>query len=539
MRRILLYTCFVFTFPLMVLGITINIPDDFETIQAGIEASEDGDIVLVAPGEYVENISFIGRAITVASLIQTTNDPAYIYSTIIDGNHDDCVVSFNTNEDSTSILRGFTIRNGQQNFGGGIDCQPNTSPILIDLYITDNIGNQFGGGIFFAQNSSPHIRRTIIANNSATFGGGIGSGVNPEAFLNDVIIRNNSARSNGGGIYGESGTRFTLVNVAVIDNDANRGGGAFLLSSHGNILQNVTISGNTSEDVGGLLLWARSENVDDGTAAIISNSIIYGNSGVQLLHGRTLHERDYLLIIEYTDLEGGRENIQTENDPELQWGEGNIDEDPLFRNPDAGFYSLTSQSPCIDAGDPESPEDLDESRADMGAFFFDQRFEDQIIELREGWSIMSLAVEPEDLDIRQITQPLIEEDILSILKDQFGRFFIPEFNFSNMPGWHVNNGYQILLSGACDFYVLGLPIENGNEISLRDGWNIIAFHPVGEISAETALESIREFLMIVKDQDGNFWHIEQEFSNLPDFRRGQGYQVKVNQECVLVYPADE
>ena len=34
----------------------INIPDDFESIQGGIDASEDGDTVLVQPGEYIENI---------------------------------------------------------------------------------------------------------------------------------------------------------------------------------------------------------------------------------------------------------------------------------------------------------------------------------------------------------------------------------------------------------------------------------------------------------------------------------------------------
>ena len=71
----------------------------------------------------------------------------------------------------------------------------------------------------------------------------------------------------------------------------------------------------------------------------------------------------------FTDYEGGRDNI---NDLYhlLQWGEGNIDEDPLFVNADEGDYHLTEDSPCIDAGDPESPEDLDDTRVDMGAYPF-------------------------------------------------------------------------------------------------------------------------------------------------------------------------
>ena len=86
----------------------INIPDDYSTIQAGIDASINGDTVLVQPGTYVENINFNGRNILLGSLFITTGDTINILQTIIDGDSLGPVVTFNSGEDSTAIIAGFT-----------------------------------------------------------------------------------------------------------------------------------------------------------------------------------------------------------------------------------------------------------------------------------------------------------------------------------------------------------------------------------------------------------------------------------------------
>ena len=53
----------------LVRGATLRVPDDYAAIQAAVDASADGDTVLVAPGQYVitEPITFRGKAITVGS----------------------------------------------------------------------------------------------------------------------------------------------------------------------------------------------------------------------------------------------------------------------------------------------------------------------------------------------------------------------------------------------------------------------------------------------------------------------------------------
>jgi hypothetical protein len=97
---------------------TYWVPDDFPTIQAAIDAAEDRDQIWVAPGVYLENIDFKGKAIHVRSL--SPNDPAVVSTTIIDGQQLGSVVTFRTGENPDSVLNGFMIRNGRSATGGGI-----------------------------------------------------------------------------------------------------------------------------------------------------------------------------------------------------------------------------------------------------------------------------------------------------------------------------------------------------------------------------------------------------------------------------------
>ena len=65
---------------------------DFITIQEGINASTDGDTVLVYPGIYYENIDYLEKSITVASLYLFSQQDSVIHNTILDGNQSGSVV---------------------------------------------------------------------------------------------------------------------------------------------------------------------------------------------------------------------------------------------------------------------------------------------------------------------------------------------------------------------------------------------------------------------------------------------------------------
>src|SRR5436305_4185386 len=65
----------------------IHVPADHASIQSAITAAQPGDTVLVAPGTYLENLNFQGKAITV-----TSSDGAG--GTIVDGGGAGPVVTF-------------------------------------------------------------------------------------------------------------------------------------------------------------------------------------------------------------------------------------------------------------------------------------------------------------------------------------------------------------------------------------------------------------------------------------------------------------
>jgi len=156
---------------------------NFTTIQEGIDASTDSDNVLVYPGTYYENINYIGKNITVASLELTTGDEQYIYSTIIDGQRLSSCVSIVTGETDT-CLRGLTITNGQGAdddplFGGGISIFGDDFYLvqcdIINCIITKNYGRNTGGIII--EDGEVYLSGTSIRQNEALrTGGGIGIG---------------------------------------------------------------------------------------------------------------------------------------------------------------------------------------------------------------------------------------------------------------------------------------------------------------------------------------------------------------------------
>lgn len=211
-------------------AVTINVPADQPTIQAGIDASKDGDTVLVADGIYRgdgnANISFHGKRISVKS----ENGAKH---TIIDSQHKANTrgITFNNNETQGSILNGFTIKNGRHQFGAGIFID-NASPTIKNCIITRNragtpADHSGSGGGIYCKDSDVLIEDCTISKN--TVGSNFSGGVHFEGIWDaigerakPVIVNSTISDNTGSGIYSEG--RLTVeIRECTVSNNSLRG----------------------------------------------------------------------------------------------------------------------------------------------------------------------------------------------------------------------------------------------------------------------------------------------------------------------------
>jgi hypothetical protein len=224
-----------------------------------------------------------------------------------DGIGDGSVLSIlnGSGEVDTIYIKGFTIKNGKNTYGGGIYAYAYSTG-KITLILNNN----------------------IISNNDAVSGGGIyalskGSGSTVAVKLINNMIVENTSTNRGGGVYAfseNSGiTRITFINNTMTNNTSYYGGGLYLHSYNGN------------------------------TRSTIKNNIIWGNNAS---YGKNIAMKQVGGTVYVSSSYNNIKSIF--NDPTYPGTYnnlgGNINANPLFVNPSSGDYHLTSSSPCIDVG---------------------------------------------------------------------------------------------------------------------------------------------------------------------------------------------
>ena len=362
-------------------GAIRHVPGEYPRIQAAIQACEDGDTVVVAPGVYFETINFSGKDIVVTGT--DPMDPKVVAYTVLNGDEDGTVVTFENGETRAAVLTGFTITGG---FG------------TIDTTLQAGFRTIWGAGIF-CNRSSPTITRNVIANNvgpldmpgddpsqwNLSYGAGIGC-IESDAVITHNTIRGNSAYVAGALIAYLGDT--TVANNVIFGNTAAAGAGVIMIQ--GELTNNTIVANNTTSFLGetgpaGNVYIVFDVGLQD---CQVKNNIICGSTsgGGLYWEGSDPQPGSVAFNNVWDNFPGNYSTLDIENmgqvlhdgDFDMTGQAGNISADPMFLNPMNRDYHLTLESPCVNAGDPgldvpESALDIDgearvyAARIDIGA----------------------------------------------------------------------------------------------------------------------------------------------------------------------------
>jgi hypothetical protein len=233
----------------------IDVPEDYPTIQAAIDAARSGDRIRVGPGTYPESIVWTGKAIALigagpdATIVDPSRGPGGRCLTLVDVPHG-------------SRLEGFTCQNGMTSL---------TSPISTD-----------GAGVLMQRGSLRVERVTFLVNWSIRNGGGmwIEGGdvtVHDASFIANETI--GASGGVGGGLSITQGGRLKVVRSLFLGNFANpSGGGLTILDGSTAQVVDSRFEGNFGRSAGGIL--ARASELRVSGSVFLNNGADFAGAAI-------------------------------------------------------------------------------------------------------------------------------------------------------------------------------------------------------------------------------------------------------------------
>jgi PKD repeat protein len=303
--------------------------DSVRTIQRGIDVAlgrgNEGWTVLVADGRYTGDGNRALRLGDIGVCLKSVGGPA------------SCIIDCEGERDGIALIAGtvdgFTIENGCDSVGAGIQCAGSPSV----------------------------VRNCVIRNCRTDYEDGKGGGVLCSA--GDTIITNCMIEGNyapwGSGVACEGASRLTIVGCVISGNEGNTG--SVWVREVAAFLVNCRITGNEGDGVecmlGEVVLTncTVADNAQIGlflpydVMCTLNNTIVWGNdpgSGCQI------YVANYsTLTVNCCDYSNEPGDVQVLYNSEFSDPLSScIYDNPVFYDPGAGDYRLQAGSPCIDAG---------------------------------------------------------------------------------------------------------------------------------------------------------------------------------------------
>jgi hypothetical protein len=249
---------------------------------------------------------------------------------------DNAAASIQYNADTTEFSQPYQVTLTQNRFE--LNYTPNlVAGITINQYNSDSsLVDLLVYNCVFVSNSADHAASFRILGSIHDF-----------IVSNSIFTGNDALRwASGPYLLGKCQGRFMNClfgeNQASVGGGTSSGGGAAVTQEAQIDFVNCTFADNSSGFGGGL-------DIRTGGKVSVVNSIFWDNTNQQICI-TTTDSRISSLNLNYCDIQNGLDSISVDTSSVFQWGDGNMDADPLFTHPAGAEYHLQDGSSCIGAG---------------------------------------------------------------------------------------------------------------------------------------------------------------------------------------------
>lgn len=164
-------------------------------------------------------------------------------------------------------------------------------------------------------------------------------------------------------------------------------------------------------------------------------------------------------------------------------------------------------------------------------------------ELSRGWNIVSVNNSPENPDMLNLLQPLIDAGSLVKVQNEAG---VSLEDWGIFGGWQNNigdvaatEGYKIKVNTATSLEICGVATTYPFAIPLKAGWNIMGYPQTTSYNGLDLVQQLidKNTLVKIQDEKGNSiedWGIFGGWqNNIGEFVPGDGYKIKVTTKDTL------